>query len=514
MNKLAELRRKRAALVADFKSLVMKEGELPDGESLPDDDSQRMAAIEADVAAHDGRISRLEILQELEAGTAVDPESDVGGEKFVGTIRVKAGSAPAEARKQPLQGKGFQAARFVIGELLAKTEGRERASRIVGERFNDFDVVKALNTVGVATGGALIPQDFANEIIELLTARVVVRASGAATIEMPRGNLTIPRLSGGATASYLGELDDIPMSQPTFDDIQLNAKKLTSLVPITNDLLRRAPIGVERIVTDNMIMAMAMREDIAFLRGDGTTNSPVGLLNQCLPANKLVGNALPTDPNAVINAVAGILTGMMLTLTNSMSRMINPGWIFTPTILQFLMNIRGVQANTIYAEELLRGTLYGIPFRTTTQIPSNLAIVTGQTAGVVNNSEIYLADFADVILGDTMEMRVDTSNEATYKDSGGNVVSAYQRDQTLFRVITEHDLGVRHKGSVAVAIVPAWAPAGYAGFNSGTWFYAQAANTLGSAAGSAMGATVPTGSNNPGNSSAAVAGGTLPGLAS
>ena len=153
-------------------------------------------------------------------------------------------------------------------------------------------------------------------------------------------------------------------------------------------------------------------------------------------------------------------------------------------------------------------------FVTTTQIPTNLAKLAQQTGTETNNAEIYLTDFADVFIGDTLEMRVDTSNEATFKDAGGNVVSAFQRDETLFRVITENDIGVRHKGSIVVAFVPSWAPAGFGGFGAGYWYYTQPANTLGSAAPSAGAATSPTGSNNPGNSSVVAPGGTLPGLSS
>jgi HK97 family phage major capsid protein len=103
---------------------------------------------------------------------------------------------------------------------------------------------------------------------------------------MPAGNLTIPRLAAGATAGYQGELDDISSSQETFDDLQLNAKKLTALVPVSNDLIRRAPSNIEAIVRDDMVQSLARREDLAFLLGDGSGNSPIGLLNLCnAPSN-------------------------------------------------------------------------------------------------------------------------------------------------------------------------------------------------------------------------------------
>ena len=109
------------------------------------------------------------------------------------------------------------------------------------------------------------------ELIELLRANVVVRGAGPMTVQMPMGNLTLPRLAGGATTSYQGELDDMSVSEEMFDDLNLIAKKLTAMVPVSNDLIRRAPIGVEAIIRDDLIQSIARKEDVQFLRSDAPT---------------------------------------------------------------------------------------------------------------------------------------------------------------------------------------------------------------------------------------------------
>tara|TARA_R100000306_G_C4249420_1_gene79677 strand:- start:228 stop:401 length:174 start_codon:yes stop_codon:yes gene_type:complete len=48
------------------------------------------------------------------------------------------------------------------------------------------------------------------------------------------------------------------------------------------------------------------------------------------------------------------------------------------------------------------------------------------------------------------------SQEASYKDGAGEWVSAFQRDQTLVRVIAKHDFGPRHVESVAVGVGITW----------------------------------------------------------
>ena len=504
-DKLHELRRKRAALRAEFNAIVSKESDLPEGEALPEEDTNRLADIETELEDIRGRLQRLETALEMESDEAKPVEGDDEGTERGGMVIAPRPFAEAKAF-WPDQ-RGFKAARFLIGCLHAKSFGWQSAANYIERSFGDKEVAKALNTTGVSTGGALIPQAFLPDLIDLLRARVVVRKLNPTIVPMPMGNLTIPRLAAGATAGYQGELDDIAVSQETFDDIQLNAKKLTALVPVSNDLIRRAPIGVEAIVRDDLVETLARREDIAFLRGDGSGNSPIGLLNLASSANKLTAAAFADSTAAVIlNTTIGVVNGMMLTMEQQMSRMIRPAWIFAPQIKWFLSGLRDQVGGFVYKDEIAGGKFLGIPFEDTPQLPTNLTTNSGS-----NGTEIYLVDMADVILAETYNVTVDASDVASYKDGGGNMVSAFQRDQTLFRVISEHDLNLRHQASVVICTVPAWAPAGYTTFGTGVSYFVQSLTNDMSAAPSTWGAAAPTGSNNPGNSSAVAPGGTLPG---
>jgi HK97 family phage major capsid protein len=61
-----------------------------------------------------------------------------------------------------------------------------------------------------------------NEVIELLSDRTIVRKLGARPVPLPNGNLTLPRVAGGATASYTGENKDAKTSESRFDDVKLS----------------------------------------------------------------------------------------------------------------------------------------------------------------------------------------------------------------------------------------------------------------------------------------------------
>ena len=526
MAKLHDLKKARAELRASLKAmksnLMTKLEDVPVGEPVPEDVTDlatQVQALEARIDEHEARIDQMELALDTDAddATAIDGSTDDGEKRFAGmtTRNARGFQQPGYGEPQRQQGKGFKAARFAFCQVVARSHGMQAAAHFASRVLQDNDVAKALNTVGVATGGALIPQAFSNEIIDLLRAETVVRDCEPTIVDMPTGNLTIPRLAAGASAGYQGELDDISASQQTFDDLQLNAKKLTALVPVSNDLLRRASQNLESIIRDDMVQALARREDLAFLLGDGSGNSPVGLLNLCPASNKLiVAPFADTDNATLLGTVNGVLLGMRLTLTNNFSRMIRPRWIGTPTTEAFLMGLRDQVGNFVYKDEMeTRRTIWGIPYKITQQLPTNLSAATAAGGTANDGAYLFLADFADVILAETYSMVVDASDVAAYKDAGGNLVSTFTRDQTAFRIITEHDFNLRHWASVAVALLPAWAPAGWTGFSGGSPFYVQAPSGLMSAAPSTWGGARATGSNNPGNSSANAPGGTQPGIA-
>lgn len=101
-----------------------------------------------------------------------------------------------------------------------------------------------------------------------------------------------------------------------------------------------------------------------------------------------------------------------------------------------LYGLRDGNGNKVYPE-MANGMLKGYPIERTSAIPQNLG------AGS-NESEIYFADFNDVVIGEDGIMKIDFSKEATYPDAEGNMISAFTNNQSVIRVVTEHDIGFRH----------------------------------------------------------------------
>ena len=149
------------------------------------------------------------------------------------------------------------------------------AQKFAANEIGDNQVAMAVST-SAGSGGSLIPETMASDIIELLRPKTIVRALGARIVPLVNGNLTMPRLTGGATSGYKGENDAQNAEGSTTDDGKLSAKTQMTIVPISNELIGYAGFNTEQIFLNDMIMAIANRQDKAFLRDDGTGNTPIG----------------------------------------------------------------------------------------------------------------------------------------------------------------------------------------------------------------------------------------------
>lgn len=431
MSQVLKLRSERAKLNEELQALAKKEA---DGASLSAEDLARFGQIETEIAEISAKLSRAESAERAQAAAAVPVnESAQGIAGPPGHVSVTANEPPGAKMAQ-------------MARLLAMAQGnQQQAASLAASGGFGQDVAMALSTVTAGAGGVLVPANFAAELIESLRPQSVVRRMGAVSVPLNNGNLTIPRILGNTAVSYIGSETDIPVTDMTFGDLKLSAKKAAAIVPISNDLLAYSGVNqrVDQVVANDLVVSMGLSEDLHFLRADGTGVLPKGLRHWALPANLVNAPAAPT-----LQQVETFLAGLMLRLENSNVSMGSCGWVMAPRTVRWLGSLRDGNGNKAYPEIEL-GKLKGYPFALTTQIPINLGAGT-------NESEIYFVNFADIYIGEDQQLVIAYSNEASYKDGGGNTVSAFQRDQTLVRVIAKHDIGPRHVESIVVAKQVTW----------------------------------------------------------
>jgi len=362
-------------------------------------------------------------------------QSDYMGQ-LAGAIS-KAGTQSQENRV-----KGLNSTRMINALSLFKGD-KDKAVNWFKETYpNEGEYVeKALAAQSSAGGGFLIREDFDDGIIELLRPASVIRSLNPIMVGLDSGTLSIPKHTAGSSGSWIGENANITKTQPSFGQITLQAHKYASLVPVSNDLIRRSNYNTQTIVRDDLVADIATATDLAFLRSDGTAGQPRGL--RYLAGNTLAANATVSVANVVTD-----LGKMIQYLLDDNVRMLRPGWMFSPRTWRYLYTVLDGNGNFIFKDELSKGTLFGFPYRMTTNIPSNLG--TGS-----NESEVYLVDFADVIVGEATSILLDVSDSAAYHD-GSSVVASFSLDQSVIRAIVEVDINTRHDVAVGVITGIKW----------------------------------------------------------
>ena len=309
---------------------------------------------------------------------------------------------------------------------------------------------KALGSGDPTAGGFLIPPQFSTEVIELLRPAAVVRSLNPLVMSMPNGTLKVPKITTGASATYVGENSNITPTQEKFGQITMSWKKLAAIVPISNDLVRYSSPNADAVVRDDIVRAMAQREDQAFIRDDGTASTPRGLKYWINDTNQLTASATVSLAQVTIELgrcmqalMAANIPLIMAQNLPGVTSAVNPtsraGWILSPRTFRYLSTVQTTTGAYAFRDELMRGSLWGFPYRVTSQVQETLG-----ASGVA--SELYFGAFAHAIIGEALGLQVDASMDAAYYD-GSNVVASFSQDQMVIRVIAEHDFALRHDKS-------------------------------------------------------------------
>lgn len=319
----------------------------------------------------------------------------------------------------------------------------EKASFIAEKKFGDSEMArefKALSATVPSDGGYLVPEVYANEIIELLYPATTIYSLGARRLDMVNGNLNIPKVKTGSRATFSGENRVTPKSAPKFGNLKLSAKKLTALIPMSNDLLRSTNFDNDVIVGQDITKQMALGVEWGAFMGSGNEFQPLGILN-----NKKV-QTISADKIDAAYATKGVLTAafpnyMAAVVLKSNTYAEGLGFVFNTSVEQFFKSMRDNVGGFIFADEMnANGTLAGYPYKTTNLLET-----------VDGKAKIIFGNWNDMIIGEQGALEIVTSKEGTWTDDSGNLVSAFENDQTLIRAINNVDVGLRHEESFAIA---------------------------------------------------------------
>ena len=297
---------------------------------------------------------------------------------------------------------GLSLSKYLRGGIYGRWDGAER-------EYDAFckmqKMEKALVGSTGTAGGFLITPEHANELIELLRAKAIIRQMGPTIYNMNSDTLNISRQTGGSTAYWISDTDSITESNQTFGNAQLVVKECAALTTIHNDLLMDASPAVDDIVRQDLVRVLGLAEDLAFIQGTGG-NQPLGVYNDPGVSTTTLGSgngAAPTMDN-LMDAQYAI----------EASNATYNAWLMHPRTKNTIRQLKDGNGRYIWERPMTAGEpgmLLGLPTYFSTQVPITLAF---GTSGSVC-SYIILGDWTQFIVGQRMSIQIDATTERYFE---------------------------------------------------------------------------------------------------
>jgi HK97 family phage major capsid protein/HK97 family phage prohead protease len=168
-----------------------------------------------------------------------------------------------------------------ISEAACKASGKTaRGMLIPFDVLNKRDVAPQQVTQAPLGGNLVQTQLLSSSFIDLLRNHSALVGSGAQILTGLSGALAIPRQIQASTAYWVGEGQDVPLSDVMFDQVPLTPKTVGSYVEYTRKLMLQSSLDIEAMLRKDIAEVIALEIDRAALYGTGSGNMPRGVKNQ------------------------------------------------------------------------------------------------------------------------------------------------------------------------------------------------------------------------------------------
>lgn len=239
-----------------------------DAEDLTDEQYKAKADLIEEIKAMDSKIATLQAEAEAERNAPALPSDGV--------------SPTGRDRREDDPKAGFES----FGEFaMAVRSACRKTGAYEDERLNI--AAAAPSTAGSEAsgedGGYAVPTEYREGIMQAvnsedsLFSRTDQITIGRSAVKMPVDETTDWQSSGGIQVYWEDELNQITGSKPKLDMVEWNARKVTALVNVSNELLEDST-AMDAYIRSRAPRKMNFAVDLAMLQGNGV-GRPLGILN-------------------------------------------------------------------------------------------------------------------------------------------------------------------------------------------------------------------------------------------
>ncbi len=296
-----------------------------------------------------------------------------------------------------------------------------RATYHRADRFKDYSEIRtkldklneirnAYGSTIPADGGFLIPETLRAEVLSVALETAIMRPR-ARVIPMETLRVPFPTIDstsnassvhGGIQAFWTEEAGSLIESQSQFGRVVLDAKKLTALAAVPNELYTDSLISLEAFIGQAYPEAITWFEDLAFIRGSGA-GEPLGRNLAGNPARVSVAKEGAQAADTVL--WANIVKMYARMLPTSLGRAV---WVANLDVFPQLAQMADAGGNGIW---IAQGTgSEGAPMT----ILGRPVIFTEKMETVGDQGDIAFVDPAYYLIGDRQAMTMESSTHARF----------------------------------------------------------------------------------------------------
>ncbi len=310
-------------------------------------------------------------------------------------------------------------------------EHKEKAAEYLRKLVRHEDT-KALSAGTSTSGAELVPTYVSDQIITVAQKYGLVR-SKARKWPMQGINENIPTLSTLTAYRLNSDTSKVTSSQSTSGSVNLRAKTVGVLIPISKTLLMNSTANLVEAINFLAGKAIAKLEDKWGLLGLGSGEGV--FQNASVPVVTL------TSTNTTYaKAVAEDLLSM-LDSTDENFIGDNASWVMSLSVLNNFRRLRSVVGSDKQGF-LFQGfggqipaTMWDIPYDTNSMMPKN------SDSSQAGQKFLAYVDWENVIHGDAMQYTMEISDQATVTDTDGStLINLFEQNMVALKVWGQVDI--------------------------------------------------------------------------
>ncbi len=334
----------------------------------------------------------------------------------------------------------LRASQWLLATIYQSDRAREWC------RANGVRIQKASAEGINPAGGFLVPLDLARAILDLREVYSAFRRR-ARIVPMASDNTVVPRRPGGTGAFFMAEGAAATGTSATVDGLSLSAKKIGSLILVSNELEEDSLDGIVDFVANEVAYAFGAKEDDCAFNGDGTSTygGMFGISQIVLDGNHAKAKVTAATSHNTFLTLDSIDLGNLLSAVQSRA-IPNAAWYCSQTC--FAQTFCRLAGGTGYlpmaeADGIMTPHYLGFPVVLSQKLPLIATTLTGKV--MLAFGDMYQAG----ALGERRGVTIARSPHRYFDQDQIGVLGTERFDAVL------HDMGDNTNfGSVAALVAP------------------------------------------------------------